>query len=250
MPETFSYRLAENYTQMLSKLIGIDTEHSFPKAITASGGGGKFTTDGAPLIFPGNTFLCHIDPASDFHRALCEMLDRLKNLPQANHFTFLPKSSLHMTIFCGVCGSPLGEDGWPQGLSRDALLCQITERYRDLFTRMQGTERFRVKPVSIDAPAKIIMKSATPQDTQSLREMRHKLQELTGIYRPDFDRYQFHVSLAYLVRWLSRDDAIRYSKATDAIFQECLGDIKSVDLGPVEFCEFETMHHFRPICRN
>jgi hypothetical protein len=250
MPEIFPHCFAEDQTKMLSKLIGVDSELPFPKAITSSGGGGKFTADGAPLIFPGNTFLCHIDPASEFNQALREVLDRLKLLPQANHFTFLPESSLHMTIFGGVCGSPLGEDGWPKGFSRDATLSHITGRYRDLFTGMQGTQRFGLKPVGIYAPAKIIMTPTTPEDAQSLRAMRHKLQELTGIYRPDIDSYRFHVSLAYLVRWLSRDDAIRYSKTTDAIFQECLGDIKSVDLGSVEFCEFETMHHFRQICRS
>lgn len=92
------------------------------------------------------------------------------------------------------------------------------------------------------------MMPATGEDARSLREMRHRLQELTGIYRTDIDSYQFHISLSYIVRWLSRDDAISYSRAAAAIFEECLGDIKTVDIGPVEFCEFETMHHFRPIC--
>lgn len=83
-------------------LTGADTELSRPRAISEPAQGGKFTPEGEVLPFPGNTVICHIDPKSDVHAALCEMQDEVQHSDFGAIFTYLPQASLHMTVFQGI----------------------------------------------------------------------------------------------------------------------------------------------------
>tara|TARA_R110000868_G_scaffold165328_2_gene398343 strand:- start:19295 stop:20080 length:786 start_codon:yes stop_codon:yes gene_type:complete len=233
--------------EIIEHLTGIHPDGQHPPAITARGQGGKFLSDGTVLPFPGNTFICHLDRKSAFYAALCDMQDGLKAMPHADHFTFLPQPSFHMTIFCGISGSPLGSDGWPNDLSRDATLETITATFRDSLAQEQGPDGFSVIATGLMLPTTIEMGPASPQDAEKLLNMRRKLQDLTGIYRPDFKSYQFHVGMAYLTQWLSPDNAEQVMITAEQLFEQFLGKIGQIELGLVEFCTFETMHHFEPL---
>ena len=105
-------------------LTGADSETTRPRAITEPGKGGKFTPSGAVLPFPGNTVICHIDPNSDAHAALCEMQEDIRQSSFGALFTYLPPSSLHMTVFQGI--SP-DETQWPDGIAEGASRDEVTE---------------------------------------------------------------------------------------------------------------------------
>ena len=53
----------------------------------------------------------------------------------------------------------------------------------------------------------------------------------------------FHITLAYLIHWLPEHAARDVQALADEIYVTYLSDCL-FDLGPVEFCTFETMHHF------
>ncbi len=224
-----------------------DPSRPYPPSITPKGQGGKFEPDGTILVHPGNTFLCHIDKGSDFFAALCAMQDDLKQMRFADHFAFLPKSSFHMTLFCGISGSPLGADGWPEDVPEETDLETITARYLSGLNRMTGEDGYEVVATGMSLPATVAMTSATAIDEQKLRGMRDRLQALTGLYRPDFESYGFHVSMAYQSKWLDAASAEAVIAESRRLFDAHLAKLPPHKLGPVEFCTFETMNHFSPI---
>ena len=206
--------------------------------------GKKFTHDGAPLSCPGFTTVCHVDPGSDAFAALVDAQERLKAGPLAGAFTYLPPDSLHMTIFEGVIDYSRTPERWPGHLPTDAPIAQVAE---DAATRLRGHDletTFIARPVEVFAGFTVGMTGATKVEETRLRQTRDSLRDALNIHRPDHDSYQFHITLAYLLRWLSAEDARQVIDLSSEVTQRLLAQIPALTLGPIELCQFETMHHF------
>ena len=204
----------------------------------------KFTEDGAPLSCPGYTTICHVDPASDAFRALVSTQDILKAGSLASAFTFMPADSLHMTLFEGVIDYARTADRWPAHLPLNATIAQATE---DAAARLKGhccQQKFKVRPIQVFGGFTVVMAGATKQEEDRLRLTRNALRDALNLHRPDHDAYQFHVTLAYLLRWLSRDEAQDIIELSHTAAQALLADMPELTLGPAELCVFETMHRF------
>lgn len=234
-------------SEIVRYLTGTDSGGHLPKAITPPRQGGKFDEDGNVQPFPGNTFICHIDQPSKFYDALCAYQDGLKETMIADHYTFLPKPSFHMTVFCGVSGDPLGEDGWPEGMERTSSLGDITKTFSERFARQDNLTGTDVTASGISKPGTVTMQAASPAGQSKLSKTRHRLQELTGLYRSDIDTYEFHISLGYLKRWFDQATAEEAYKTAERLFAHYLRDCGVHTFGSVELCTFETMHHFEPV---
>lgn len=231
----------------LAHLTGRSSGAQHPPSVTAPGGGGKFAPDGAPLPFPGNTFLCHIDPASDAFDALARIQDGLRGLPSARAFTFLPKPSFHMTVFCGVAGIPLDTDGWPADLPAGTPLTEVTNHFAERLRDRTGAAGMRVRATRCDLGAAIQLVERDLESGRVLRRLRDTLRDATRLDREDHLTYEFHVSLAYQTCWLDAAAAAEYLHALDRIFAASRDGLSDIELGPVEFCEFDTMHSFHPV---
>lgn len=206
--------------------------------------GKKFTPDGAPLSCPGFTTICHVDPGSEAFAALVDAQERLKAGPQAGAFTFMPPDSLHMTIFEGVIDYSRAPDRWPGHLPTDASIGQVAE---DARSQLQGRDlktTFVARPVEVFAGFTVGMTGATEAEETRLRQTRDTLRDALNIHRPDHDSYQFHITLAYLLRWLSAEEARQVIDLSREVTETLLAQIPALTLGPIELCRFETMHHF------
>lgn len=221
------------------------TPHPF--SVTAPDGGGKFTPEGATLRYPGNTFLCHVDRTSQAFAGLAEMQRRLMALRWAGHFAFLPAPSFHMTVFRGVAGHPLDFEGWPAWLPAGTPLEGVTRAFLTRLSGQAGVSGVRVGADRCDLGTSIAVVPQDPSSQQSLARVRDLLRDATGLRREDHDTYVFHVSLAYLVRWMDEAAAHAYVDALDTIFAAHRDALQGIELGPVEVCEFETMLSFRPV---
>ncbi len=228
----------------LDLLTGEGSGLDHPSAISTVGGGGKFDHNGEVLQHPGNTFICHVNPQSAFFQALSDLHDALRALPQSDFLTFLPKSSFHMTVFCGISGDPLGVDGWPEDIPRDATLDTVSSIWHERLSRIDEQGGFSVVPHSLPVPYSLKMKPASDADAAALLDTRQRLEEVTGLVRSDLQSYQFHVTFAYLVRWMDADEAQEMMESAQRLFNQHLANIGPVTLGPVEFCTFSTMHNF------
>ncbi len=206
--------------------------------------GTKFAPDRTPLINPGCTTLCHIDPSSAAFDAICRAQDALKEGPLAKAFAFLPPASFHMTIFDAFIESGRTRDRVPAHLPMDSNVQDITHDIEKNLIGIDVPHQFHVRPVGIFAGFSVSMTGFDAQAEQSLRTTRDRISDAIGIRRPDHDSYQFHITLAYNLRWFSTGEAEDIIALSEDVGAKLLSNMPSLTLGPVELCRFETMHHF------
>ncbi|MCR9127349.1 MAG: DUF1868 domain-containing protein [Rhodobacteraceae bacterium] len=209
----------------------------------------KFTPDGRARTCPGTTTICHVDPASDAFAALVAAQDRLKAGPLAPAFTFLPKASLHMTIFEGVIDHARTKDNWPGHLALDATVAQVASDARERLRGLDLGTAFILRPVEVFGGFSVRMAGATEAEEARLRQARDRLRAALNLHRPDHDAYMFHITLAYLLRWLTADEARQVIELAADVTATLLVQMPHLTLGPIELCRFETMHHFEPMLR-
>ncbi len=228
--------------EALAKLTGVGAAGPRPAAV-----GQKFDPSGAVLPFPGNTFLCHIPPEGEAHAALREASLALQAGPFAGAFSFLPPSSFHMTVFEGVVDAGRMDARWPEGVANDLALDAVADRFLDAVIPLPMPATHRIRPVAIFGGYSLAVTGATPEDEASLRESRQLLSDATGIRRPDFASYGFHVTLAYPLRWLTVAEAEAVIDLSDQVFDRLQARAPEIALGRIEFCSFDDMHQFRSL---
>lgn len=224
-------------------LTGRLSDNPVPNSVLPIGPGAKFAPDGQVLPWPGNTFICHIDPDSAQHRALRDIQAGLMAGPLAKYFSYLPASSFHMTVFQGISN---GTD-WPAGIPPEATLTEATDL---LIQRLDGITLPRavmVRAHGVYGGFGLTLSGASPADEAKLRDTRRALRDATGIQPDDFDGYIFHITLSYLLHWLDEAQAAQVVALSDALFAEYGAPLHEIKLGAPEFCRFDNMHHFTPI---
>lgn len=238
---------ADRRQRRIDFLTGRTSGTLHPFSITPAGDGGKFAPDGSVLRYPGNTFLCHLPAASQAHAAFRSMQSELMALPWSSHFTYLPPSSFHMTIFGGVAGDPLDGEGWPPDVPLDVDRDGVTRGFLGRLEEARGATRLRVRAERSDHGTSVVVEPEDAATHAIMRGLRDTLRDATGLHRPDHDAYEFHVSLAYLTRWFDEVDAVCFIDALDGVLDRYRAALDEIVLGPVEVCEFETMHAFRTV---
>lgn len=230
----------------LAFLTGQLSDRPYPGGIGLPGSGAKFTTDGAVQVWPGNTFLCHVARPSPAYTAMMEVQERLKQSPFAGFFVHLPPPSFHMTVFEGISPGQAGSPVWPADIAPDASRAMVTET---LTHRVAGLSLpdFAIRATGLFCGNSLTVTGQTARDKAVLRGARSSLRDATGITPDGFETYGFHITLGYLLHWLSPATAaalIAYSDATFARYAEALQDIP---LTACALCDFDTMHHFEPV---
>ena len=215
-----------------------------PPGISLLNCGGKFTPDGAVQYWPGNTFICHVNRKSAAFETIRELQEELKKSEFSRFFTFLPPPSFHMTVYQGLSPNMSLETGWPEnvpeGQSRDEVTTILAERLDNL--NLPNT--FRIKVDGLFCGYSISVSGADDGEEASLRRTRVALRDATGIKFADFHDYVFHITLGYLIDWLSEKTAKELTSFSAKLGEKLTGSVDVIELGPVEFCNFDTMHHF------
>ena len=209
--------------------------------------GKKFAADGTVLADPGCTTICHVDPSTPAFAALTRAQDALKAGPFAKDFAFLPPASFHMTIFDAFIESGRSRERVPAHLPEEATVDEIIQ---DASARLDGlviAKQFQARPVGIFGGFSVSMTGKNTAAEQLLRKTRDQLSDAMQIRRSDHNAYRFHITLAYNLRWFQPDEALHIIALSDQVGRQLVEEIGFIDLGPVEFCSFETMHHFEPL---
>ena len=230
-------------------LTGRLTGTPLPRGISLLNGGGKFTPDGAIQYWPGNTFVCHLDRQSRAFEAIRELQENLKKSVFNRFFTFLPPPSFHMTVFQGIAPSTTPGNGWPEGVPEELSREEVTSILSARLEHLELPKAFRIKLDGLHCGYSITVSGANPREEGSLRAARAALRDATGITFPDFHDYVFHITLAYLIEWLSEMTARELTAFSAEIGARLADRVRVIDLGPLEFCNFDTMHHFELVQR-
>ncbi|MEL6204912.1 MAG: DUF1868 domain-containing protein, partial [Pseudomonadota bacterium] len=186
----------EFFTGRLSK-------HPMPKGISLPGQGGKFATDGTVEVWPGNTFVCHVDPHSAAHAALRAMQEEVKMSGFAPFFNFLPPASFHMTLFQGRSPDSDAAGIRPRGATPGMSVEASTAVFLSATEGVRLKPDFRISMASFHACYSVTVTGADAAEEAGLREARRVLKDATGFAQPDFETYVFHITLAYPAEWVS-----------------------------------------------
>ncbi|MCC5975208.1 MAG: DUF1868 domain-containing protein [Rubellimicrobium sp.] len=211
--------------------------------------GSKFSATGEVLSYRGNTFICHIDPASEAFDALTEAQAALRAGLPAGAYTFMPPPSFHMTVFGGICDACRTDARWPEGTDPDTPVDAVTDRWLAKAQALSLPQSVTIAPLGIFGGFCVLVDGAAEADRTTLWSVRNTLREATGIRRPDFDTYRFHITLAYNTRWLTAAEARAAQDLSDHVHERLRHRAAIIALGPVEFCAFDDMHRFRTLHR-
>lgn len=213
----------------------------------------KFGRDGSPLPFRGNTIISHIPATAPEAPALAELARRLRDLPWGGRFAFLPTSSYHMTVFEGVTYGERTPDRWPEGIASDMPLEDITRRFIDRLRGLAVPQRFAMRPIGLvpmgTGGTVVGLEPADEDIARQIRGLREAFALILGLRKPNHDAYRFHITLSYLLEWLSPAEAEQHLAAHEHFGSAFIEDHPVLHLGPPEFCVFETLHRFLPVLR-
>ena len=227
-------------------LTGALTGTPYPSGISLPGRGGKFDTAGGVQTWRGNTFVSHVTRPSASYDAILELQDQVKQSPFGRFFTFLPAPSFHMTIFQGYSPGREHDASWPQDVPVDNGPDAATQVLQSRVSSLQ-LPRFRARPTGLFCANSLTMQGAAPADEEALRTARATLRDATGINHDGFDTYVFHITLAYLVQWVSAATAREIIDFSDTLGAAFCDAVPEVALDPCALCAFDDMHHFEPV---
>jgi hypothetical protein len=210
--------------------------------------GTKFHTDGSVRRFPGNTIICHVDPASTVMAALTDAHQAIRALDVRKRYALLPPSSYHMTVFEGVCDEIRTPERWPADIPLTATLDSVSAQFASALADFHHASAlpFRLKavePVAKWGPVVLALEPMDENENRKLRSLRNRLSDRLKLRTPDHDAYVFHITLAYAVDW---PDAAEEEAMAEVYAQlrESVNALGPIELGTPEFCLFEDMFAF------
>lgn len=225
-------------------LTGSLSSRPYPGGISLPGEGGKFTTGGEVQRWPGNTFICHVTRPSSGYSALIELQEEIKRSEFSTMFTWLPAPSFHMTVFQGCSPGNEGTAEWPSGLCAKATPDEANKLMLHRIDGLQINEHFRINAKELFCAHSLTVEGIDDETNFAMRELRKQLRSATGISPPDFESYIFHITIGYLVQWLSRGASKEVVEFSNQLYARYAGDLQQIELDTCAFCNFDTLHAF------
>lgn len=217
--------------------------------------GFKFARDGHVLPLPGNTIICHLPQQGDKAACFSALLDIYRQAPAhafMRKITLTPPSSYHMTVFGAATGNDRCAGLWPEGLPTDAPMpaCDrlLAEKLHGFKRDCALPLRMRVDLGELDenhVPLKLLLLPVDDTENKKLRTLRNRLSATLGIRGPDHDDYVFHITLGYLIRWLTPEEHLTFRNEMRRWREMVAARCPVIELGAPEFCTFGDMFAFQ-----
>lgn len=210
--------------------------------------GRKFYANGTVRRFPGNTIIIPLSSTSHMHTRLLKLYSNLADAPSlAGIYTLLPPSSWHMTVFEGVDDYDRNASVWPTDLPLDMPLVDVTaniaEKLQGFNLGMRLPLKMRLdfwKNITRTSSFSVRLTASTPEGLQGLRDLRNRLSNTLKLRKPDHDKYLFHMTVGYFVRYPTQEQLVQLRAILDTLFDGPL----AFELGRPAFCTFEDMFRF------
>lgn len=222
------------------------TQFGSPGAPTPSVGT-KFESDGGARFFPGNSIVSNLAQQSTQHELLCRMQDDAKRESFGESLTFLPPSSFHMTLFDLVCDQIRQPEHWSSKIGLDAPLSEVDAQLARWLEPLSFPQRLSMKVDCVgrlEIGLHVLLEPIDNEVERELRNFREGISRTTGIRHPDHETYPFHITLAYMLRYLTvtqQRDLQRFVSRWDATLAESFGVL---DLEPAQLVFFDDMLAF------
>lgn len=229
---------------------GPESARAQPRPLYPGGVPTKFSPQGAPSLYKGNTTICHIPPTSLVLPKLHRIYDALRSHPTLSSLMYLvPPSSWHMTILGGVRDKVRDRGTWPP--SKENI--PIEQCTQDFAWKLQDLG-LKLPELGLGPPYQVCMSGfdadngtgigvrvtgATAAEDHRLRRLRDALADtLFGFRATDHEAYIFHITICYYLRHIDGKDRADLDNTLNAVLDMAQGEL---ELGAVEFCTFTDM---------
>lgn len=95
-----------------------------------------------------------------------------------------------------------------------------------------------------DPGATIRLLPIDEQENRKLRRLRDRLAARLRLRAPDHDSYGFHITLGYLIDWMTPAQEREYTAVQSGCFEMLRNRVPVIELGAPEFCVFYDMFAF------
>jgi len=173
--------------------------------------------------------------------ALVELQDNARKAPAAAKLALMPPESFHMTVFDLHCLERNDPAHWSSKLPHGVSLRDADSFFCEAVSSVAGPDGIRMKCMGLgtDRFFCLLLEPLDAGQAARLGAYRDALSEATGIRFPDHERYQFHVTLAYHLRYLT-DQEKAWMRSTLRL------DLPDITLPSPEIVFFDDMYRFVP----
>ena len=207
----------------------------------------KFDNKGNPLPFPGCTIICNIALNTDLSNEIINFQKKIEHFNPKKTYFYLPHSSFHMTLFDCCNLNTKNTDNWPSNIDPDMdykdIAIELNNRIKDYIF----PEKLNLKLKMFFGGYSIILEPFSEKDEKILRNCRDELSSLLKIKFENHQRYNFHITLAYILRELNQieiNNLIEFNKKLSLDFSK---KFPKITFTKPEMCTFEDMLEFKTI---
>ena len=214
---------------------------------TLKGVENKFDDKGTPLPFPGCTIICNIPLNSHLSDQIISFQKKMKNFNPKKTYFYLPPSSFHMTLFDCCNLNTKNTKYWPTDIDPDMDYKNIAIELNKRIQNYIFPEELNLKLKIFFGGYSIVLEPFSEKDEKILRNCRDELSSLLKIKFENHQRYTFHITLAYILRELNKNEIkslIEFNKQLSFDFSK---KFPKITLTKPEMCTFEDMLEFKNI---
>ncbi|MDA8737744.1 DUF1868 domain-containing protein [Candidatus Pelagibacter bacterium] len=214
---------------------------------TLKGGENKFDDKGNPLPYPGCTIICNIPLNTHLSDQISSFQKNIEKFNPEKTYFYLPSSSFHMTLFdcCNV--NTKNTQCWPTDVDPDMDYKDIAIELNKRIQNYIFPEELNLKLKMFFGGYSIVLEPFSEKDEKILRNCRDELSSLLKIKFENHQRYTFHITLAYILRELNKNEIkslIEFNKQLSFDFSK---KFPKITLTKPEMCIFEDMLEFKNI---
>ena len=214
---------------------------------TLKGGENKFDDKGNPLPYPGCTIICNIPLNTYLSDQIISYQKKIEKFNPENTYFYLPSSSFHMTLFDCCNLNTKNTKYWPTDIDPDMDYKDIAIELNKRIQNYIFPEELNLKLKMFFGGYSIVLEPFSEKDEKILRNCRDELSSLLKIKFENHQRYTFHITLAYILRELNKNEIkslIEFNKQLSFDFSK---KFPKITLTKPEMCTFEDMLEFKNI---
>ena len=217
------------------------------KGYTLKSGENKFDHKGNPLPYPGCTIICNIPLNTYLSDQIISFQKNIKKFNPEKTYFYLPSSSFHMTLFDCCNLNTKNTKYWPTDIDPDMDYKDIAIELNKRIQNYIFPEELSLKLKMFFGGYSIVLEPFSEKDEKILRNCRDELSSLLKIKFENHQRYTFHITLAYILRELNKNEIkslIEFNKQLSFDFSK---KFPKITLTKPEMCTFKDMLEFKNI---
>jgi hypothetical protein len=207
----------------------------------------KFDEKGNHLPYPGCSIICNIPLNTHLSNEIISFQKNIENFNPKKTYSYLPPSSFHMTLFDCCNLNTKNTNFWPSNVDPNMDHKDIAVELNKRIQNYIFPKKLNLKLKMFFGGYSIVLEPFSEEDEKILRNCRDELSSLLEIKFENHQRYTFHITLAYILRELNKNEIknlIEFNKQLSFDFSK---KFPKITLTKPEMCTFEDMLEFKSI---